>query len=124
MADHSPELPSPDDLEARLRTAREREEGVSGRSAPPGGGRTGPGPGLGLAMRITVELVAGVAVGGAIGFGLDRWWGTRPWLMVAFLFLGFAGGLMNAYRAVKGMDDSVGFGAAQRRLQAKSDDED
>ena len=41
------------------------------------------------------------------------------WLMVAFFFLGAAAGILNAYRAASGMDDSVGLGAAQRRRDEK-----
>ena len=43
---------------------------------------------MGLGFRIAVELVAGIAVGTLIGYALDGWLGTRPWLMVVFLFLG------------------------------------
>lgn len=72
---------------------------------------------MGLGFRVAVELVAGIAVGGLLGYALDAWLGTKPWLMVVFLFLGAAAGVMNAYRAAKGLDDSVGFGEAQRRKE-------
>jgi ATP synthase protein I len=104
-----------DDLEARLRAAREREAKADG-SDGSGGGTTA---GIGIGLRIGVEMVAGLAVGLAIGWGLDRWLGTKPWLMVVFFFLGAAAGILNAYRAASGMDDSVGFGAAQRRRGKK-----
>ena len=45
----------------------------------------GPGAALGQALGLGVELVAGVAVGGFIGWALDRWLGTAPLLMVVFL---------------------------------------
>jgi ATP synthase protein I len=32
---------------------------------------------------------------------LDRWLGTRPWLMLVMLFLGFAVGVMNVLRISK-----------------------
>ena len=35
--------------------------------------------------------------------------------MLVFFFLGAAAGILNVYRVATGMDDSVGFGAAQRR---------
>ncbi len=102
------------DLDARLRAARERGmrkegEGVGG----------GTNAGLGLGLRIGVELISALGVGLAIGWGLDRWLGTKPWLMVVFFFLGAAAGILNVYRASTGMDDSVGFGAAQRRRREK-----
>jgi ATP synthase protein I len=103
--------PSLDDLDARLRAARAREDETTGRGAD----RRRMPSGLGLAVRLTSEFVAGIAAGAALGWGLDAWLGTRPWLMVVFLILGACAGVMNAYRASKGMDDTVGFGAAQRR---------
>lgn len=57
-----------------------------------------PNNGLGVAMRIGMELVVAVFVGTAIGFGLDRWLGTKPWLMVVFFMLGTAAGFFNVIR--------------------------
>lgn len=54
---------------------------------------------MGLAFRIGIEMVAAVAVGAGMGWLLDRWLGTKPWLMVVFFFLGAAAGLLNVYRA-------------------------
>lgn len=45
------------------------------------------------AWRMVIELVAGMAVGFAMGYGLDILLGTKPWLMVVFLLLGFAAGV-------------------------------
>ena len=41
-----------------------------------------------LGFRIGTELIAAVIVGGLIGFGLDSWLGTKPWLLVVFVLLG------------------------------------
>ena len=104
------------DLDARLRAARERGMRAGGPGGPQGGGLGG---GLGLGLRIGVEMVSALGVGLAIGWGLDRWLGTKPWLMVVFFFLGAAAGILNVYRAATGIDDSVGLGAAQRRRKEK-----
>ncbi len=101
-----------DALGNRIRAAREREAEQPGR-----GSRRAPPKGLALGMRLAVEFVAGVAVGAGLGYGLDVLLGTRPWLMMVFLLLGGAAGVFNAYRAAKGMDASVGFGAAIKRRQ-------
>ena len=61
-------------------------------------------------MRIGVELVAALVVAMGAGWLLDRWLGTRPWLMIVFFFLGSAAGIMNVYRAV----NSLGLGAGYR----------
>lgn len=56
------------------------------------------GQALGQAFRIAVELVAGVAVGGGIGWVLDRFFGSGPWLLLVFLVLGFTAGMLNVAR--------------------------
>jgi ATP synthase protein I len=44
------------------------------------------------------QLIGGPLGGGVIGWLLDRWLGTKPWLMLILLFLGFAGGMFSVYR--------------------------
>ena len=46
-----------------------------------------------LGWRMVTELVAGLMIGFAIGYGLDRLFGTLPILMVIFTMLGFAAGV-------------------------------
>lgn len=50
-------------------------------------------------FRLSTEFVAGVVVGAAIGWLLDRWLGISPWGMIVFLLLGFAAGVLNVVRA-------------------------
>ena len=50
-------------------------------------------------FRLSTELVAGVAVGAAIGWLLDKWLGISPWGMIVFLLLGFAAGILNVMRS-------------------------
>ncbi len=61
------------------------------------------GAALSQALRLGVELVAGVAVGGFIGWALDRFLGTAPVLMVVFFGLGSAAGIVNVMRTAKRM---------------------
>jgi ATP synthase protein I len=49
-------------------------------------------------MRIFSELVAGIVVGSFIGWQLDSWLGTKPWLLLCFFFLGTASGFMSLFR--------------------------
>lgn len=58
---------------------------------------------LGLAYRLTVEILAGIAVGGFVGWWLDKVLGTQPLMMLVLLFLGMAAGLMNSVRTVNEM---------------------
>jgi ATP synthase protein I len=50
-------------------------------------------------FRLSTELVAGVLVGAALGWIIDRWLGISPWGMIVFLLLGFAAGVLNVMRA-------------------------
>lgn len=100
---------SPDDLSAfgqKLQDAQKREE--SRRLWRKDLNRP-PRSALGLAFRVAVELVSAVAVGLAIGWGFDTWLETKPWGMVAFIFLGGAAGIMNVYRMAAGMNGSIGY---------------
>lgn len=56
--------------------------------------------GLALAARIGVELVVTTVLGALLGYGLDAWLGTRPWLMIVGLVLGAVAGFRNIYRMV------------------------
>ena len=54
-----------------------------------------------IAWRMVTELVAGLGIGFGIGYGLDAVFGTRPWLMVLFIFLGFAAGIQTMLRTAR-----------------------
>ena len=86
-ADKSP--PSLEDLDERLRKARSAQE------HPDTPSRSGP---VGQAMRLATEMAAALVVGGVIGWFLDSWLDTKPWLLLLFLVLGLTAGMMNAYR--------------------------
>jgi ATP synthase protein I len=47
--------------------------------------------------------VAAVVVGTIIGFILDSWFDTKPWLIIIFFFLGSAAGILNVIKAAKKM---------------------
>jgi ATP synthase protein I len=54
---------------------------------------------LARGLRLSAEFVAGILVGAALGWLLDRWLGTSPLGMIVFLLLGFAAGVLNVIRA-------------------------
>ena len=54
---------------------------------------------LARGFRLSAEFVAGILVGAAIGWVLDRWLGISPFGMIVFLLLGFAAGVLNLMRA-------------------------
>ena len=91
--------PRLDDLAARLAKARgatdRRPEGATGVNSTTRQ--------IGAAYRVFVELLAGILVGGALGWALDLAFGTRPWLMLAMLLVGLAAGVANTIRAARRM---------------------
>jgi ATP synthase protein I len=56
---------------------------------------------LGLASMMGIHLVSGVIVGMVMGFYLDKFFGTKPWLMLIFLILGIAAGYKNMFREMQ-----------------------
>ena len=54
-----------------------------------------------LAWRMVIELVAGLGIGFGMGYGLDALFGTSPWLMIVFIFLGFAAGVKTMMRSAE-----------------------
>ena len=97
--------PALDELESRLRQA-----GRKSRPEPDDGPDGAPQSGLGQAIRVAAEMVAALLLGGIAGWWLDSWLGTRPWLLIAFLFLGMASGTINAYRAARRLGAGSGLG--------------
>lgn len=62
-------------------------------------GRAGLGTGYAAALRLSSEFIAGVLVGAAIGWIIDRLVGTSPWGLIVFLLLGFCAGVLNILRS-------------------------
>ncbi|MGA7388461.1 MAG: AtpZ/AtpI family protein [Pseudolabrys sp.] len=93
----------PDDeaaLSARLRGLGKRLAQANRPSENGSGPRQTADPSaIARGFRLSTELVAGVLVGAAIGWLLDRWLGISPWGLIVFLLLGFAAGVLNVMRA-------------------------
>lgn len=79
------------DFERRLGQARSRH----GDKPDDGKAR---GSAMGTAFRISTELVAGLLVGGLIGWQLDKWLETSPVFLLVFFLLGAAAGILNVVR--------------------------
>ncbi|MFO1084028.1 MAG: AtpZ/AtpI family protein [Reyranellaceae bacterium] len=83
-----------EDIDRRLKEARgtvevpQQSSGMSHRQT-------------GVAYRVLVDMIAGLLVGGFLGYWLDRWLGWAPYALVAGLVVGFAAGVNNAWRAIR-----------------------
>ena len=87
----------PEDFKTRLKIAKSRiKKHVQSDSEKRGSF-------MGNAFKLGTELVAAVAVGTMIGFILDSWFDTKPWLIIIFFFLGAAAGLLNVIRTANRM---------------------
>jgi ATP synthase protein I len=90
-----------EDLGARI--ARERQKaGLDAQEKDADARRVGSG--LGMAWRLSIEFVTATVVAAALGWALDRWLGTTPWLMLLLLVLGGAAGVRNMVRTANRMD--------------------
>ena len=87
----------PEDFKTRLKIAKSKIRKQSDEDSEKRGSF------MGNAFKLGTELVAAVAVGTIIGFILDSWFGTKPWLIITFFFLGAAAGILNVIRAAKRM---------------------
>src|SRR5262245_20948110 len=89
-------------LSARLRRLGERLDQLGPRrQVEPGSASRSSTDMSGFArgMRLSAELVGGVAIGFLFGWLLDRWLGTSPWGLIVFLLLGFTAGVLNVMRS-------------------------
>jgi ATP synthase protein I len=87
----------PEDFKTRLKIAKSRikKQVISDKEKR--------GSFMGSAFKLGTELVSAVAVGTIIGFILDSWFDTKPWLIIIFFFLGAIAGMLNVIRTANRM---------------------
>lgn len=71
--------------------------------------RTQDAESMSMGVRAGTELVGAIMACAFIGYGLDRWLGTKPWMLILFLLLGICTGFLNVYRVTQKMDSAVGY---------------
>lgn len=94
--------PSLEAFDARLRKAR-----GEGRAPEATGGAALVRTKFGAGLQVGIELVAGVACGALLGYGLDYWLGTLPLFLILFFMLGAGAGTLNAYRWMRRYAESA-----------------
>ena len=66
-----------------------------------------PDPGkLALAFSVGTVLVSNIVGGIVVGYLLDRWLDTKPWLLLAGIVLGSVGGFAAMYRIVSRLNQN------------------
>jgi len=96
MSEDDPDVRRLNEIEERLRKAREKRGEVRQVEAP--------NSKLGIAFRLVTELMAALIVGGAIGWGLDRILGTGPFLFIVMFMVGVASGIYTVVRTAQQMN--------------------
>lgn len=79
-------------LEARLKQATDAEAIRTGRA------RGNANKGYSQGNRVLAELIGGLVGGALVGWVIDRFAGTAPWFLLAFLFLGLVVAFRNILR--------------------------
>ncbi len=87
-----------DDLKARIKAAQDKSAPEKTETRDLGYSN--------LAARVGTEMTAAIIVGGLLGYGVDLWFGTKPWFFITLLFFGIAAGFMNIFRLLYGNGQS------------------
>ena len=87
----------PDDLKTRLKIAKSKYKNKNQSN------NDNEKSSFGKAFQLSTELVSAVLIATIIGFILDNWFDTKPWLIIIFFFIGVAAGIMNVIRSAKKM---------------------
>ena len=103
-----------EELDTQLIKARERKQDPLKQKTEKKSEKDSP---LGLAFRVSVEIVSAVAIGTLIGFLMDNWLGTRLWLMLFCIVLGGVAGILNVYRIASGFGYAVGYRDEQDKTE-------
>ena len=106
------------DIDARLQAIRSRREAET-RPRRAGGGKW---QGAEFAWRMVIDLVAGVGVGGAIGWGLDTLVGTKPLFLLVFILLGFGAGVRVMLQSAKDLQRRNKAGASSGAAGSNGND--
>lgn len=90
-------LPSLENLQAKIDGIKK----IESESPPPKNND------MSQAMRLIIDLMAGVIMGTGCGYLLDKWLNTLPFFMIAGIFLGMAAGVKNMLRSAELMDKQL-----------------
>lgn len=98
---------SSDEMDALHRLSQKVDKARTLHSTEPR--QRGRGTAIGLAYRLSIELVVGIVVGGYLGWWMDRFLGTKPLFLLLMLVLGMAAGVVNMLRTSREMNERMGL---------------
>jgi ATP synthase protein I len=106
-------------LGKKLDKSLEERRGVSGPDSQEGSA-------AGLALRAVSELLVGLLVMMGLGWGVDKYLGTTPWIMLVLMPFGLAAGVVNVMRLSrsKQAEDLLGGKGSMPPSVKEDDDED
>lgn len=109
-----------EDIGRRLDKVKEKQRAARGEPARD----DRRGRSMGKALRLGTELLSAVAVGGFIGWALDKWLDSSPLFLLIFFALGVAAGIMNVVRAAQQIQRDEIKSGMDRGRDLPPDDED
>jgi ATP synthase protein I len=86
-------------LDHRLSAIRDSRKIRTEQPADGSGDGAAKASAMALGFRLSSELIAGVIVGGLLGWGFDRLLSTSPFGLIVFVLLGFVAGVVNVVRS-------------------------
>ena len=87
-------------LDERLSEIRDNRKVGTDQSESESGDSAARASAMARGFQLSSELIAGVVVGAAIGWGFDKLLSTSPFGLIVFLLLGFVAGVVNVVRSV------------------------
>jgi len=86
-------------LDHRLSEIRDSRRSKTDQSGTESGDSAARASAMALGFRLSSELIAGVAVGAALGWGVDHLLSTSPFGFIVLTLLGFVAGVVNVVRS-------------------------
>ena len=88
-------------LDQRLSEIRDNRKVGTDQSGTEDGDSAARASAMARGFQLSSELIAGVVVGAAIGWGFDKLLSTSPFGLIVFFLLGFVAGVVNVLRSAR-----------------------
>ena len=88
-------------LDQRLSEIRDNRKVETDQSGTEDGNSAARASAMARGFQLSSELIAGVVVGAAIGWGFDKLLSTSPFGLIVFFLLGFVAGVVNVVRSAQ-----------------------